>query len=219
VTNTQESTQVHSQRFEARRIGFLADTHVKTPGDLSSEAYRAFKGTDLIVHCEHIGNIQLLDRLQQIAPTIAVVVGLDEDQNGEAIAGPYKERVAQLRRVIETPWASIGVQFNLSGQNNAMSSYPPPFPTDKRGTREYLAEQFGRRVDVVVSANTHTGSVHSRDGVLFVDPGSPNLPADWRQGGPGTIAIVDEHEGFIRAEIVDLGRVRPDPSELASTNA
>ena len=209
MTTTQESAQVHSQRFEARRIGFLADTHVKTPEDLPAEAYRAFEGADLIVHCGHIGNVELLDALQKIAPTVAVVVGLDERDHGEALAGPYKDRVAQLRRVIETPWATIGVQFNLSGQNNAMASYPPPFPSDKGGTREYLTEQFGRPVDVVVSANTHTGSVHSRDGVLFVDPGSPNLPADWRQGGPGTVAIVDEHDGFIRAEIVDLGRRPP----------
>jgi uncharacterized protein len=203
-------TTTHSEQRDVHRIGFLADTHVKTPEDLPAEAYRAFEGADLIVHCGHIGNFELLDRLQQIAPTIAVIVGLDERDNAEAIAGPHKDRVAQQHRIIETPWATIGVQFNLSGQNNAMASYPPPFPLEKGATREYLAEQFGRPVDVVVSANTHTGSVHSRDGVLFVDPGSPNLPADWRQGGPGTIAIVDEHEGFIRAEIVDLGRARPD---------
>jgi putative phosphoesterase len=200
--------QLSAQRFEARRIGFLADTHVKTAGDLPAEAMRAFAGTDLIVHCGHIGNIELLDRLQEVAPTIAVVVGLDENQNGKAIAGQYRERVAQLRRVIETPWATIGVQFNLSGLNNMEASYPPPFPADRGAT--YLADQFGRPVDVVVHANTHTGSVHYRDGVLFVDPGSPNLPGGWRKGGLGTVAIVDENQGFVRAEIIDLGRARPD---------
>jgi putative phosphoesterase len=200
----------NTEQRDVRRIGFLADTHVKTAADLPAEALRAFAGADLIVHCGHIGNIELLDRLQEVAPTVAVVVGLDENQNGEAIAGPYKERVSQLRRVIETPWATIGVQFNLSGVNNAPASYPPPFPPDKGATREYLSEQFGRPVDVVVHANTHTGAVHYRDGVLFVDPGSPNLPGGWREGGLGTVAIVEEHQGFVRAEVVDLARMAPD---------
>jgi putative phosphoesterase len=202
-------TTTQSETSTVRRIGFLADTHVKTAADLPAEALRAFAGADLIVHCGHIGNIELLDRLQEVAPTVAVVVGLDENQNTEAIAGPYKERVSQLRRVIDTPWATIGVQFNLSGLNNMEASYPPPFPADRGSSREYLTEQFGRPVDVVVHANTHTGTVYFRDGVLFVDPGSPNLPGGWRKGGLGTVAIVEEHQGFVRAEVVDLGRMAP----------
>lgn len=214
---TTELFPARIDRFEARRIGFLADTHVKTEADLPAEALRAFAGADLIVHCGHLGNIVLLDWLGKIAPTVAVVVGLDRKDHAEALAGPYAGRVADDRRVIETPWATIGVQFNLSGKNNAMASYPPPFAVESGATREYLAEQFGRPVDIVVSANTHTGSVHYRDGILFVDPGSPNLPADWRQGGLGTVALIDEHDGFVRAEVIDLAHMRaeaePAPAE------
>lgn len=196
-----------SDRFEARKIGFLADTHVQAADDLPAEVARAFAGADLIVHVGHIGNIALLDRLQQTAPTVAVVVGLDRTQNAEAIAGAYAARVASDRRVIETSWATIGIQFNLSGKNNAEGEEPPPFPAERGSVRAYLAEQFGRAVDVVVHANTHTPSVHWRDGVLFVDPGSPNLPGGWRTGGLGTVATIEVVDGFIRAQIVELARM------------
>lgn len=60
-------TTTHTDRQDVRRIGFMADTHVKTAADLPAEALRAFAGADLIIHCGHIGNIELLDRLQEVA--------------------------------------------------------------------------------------------------------------------------------------------------------
>lgn len=205
---TTAATETHTETSTARRIGFLADTHVKEPGELGPAVQRAFAGVDLIVHCGHFGNIALLDWLNEIAPTIGVGTGLDQRQN-EAVFEGYASRLAMQRRVIETPWAAIGVQFNLSGMNNAIASYPPPYSSEQGAPSNYVVEQFGRPVDVVVWANTHTGSIHMREGVLFVDPGSPNLPSDWRQGGPGTVAIIEEHEGFVRAEIVDLRAFQP----------
>jgi hypothetical protein len=173
---TTTPTPARTDRFEARKIGFRADTHVKAADELPVEVARVFADADLIVHVGHIGNIELLDWLQRIAPTVAVVVGLDRNQNAEAIAGPYATRVVDDHRVLETPWASIGVQFNLSGKNNAAGEDPPPLPSERGATADWLQAQFGRTLDVVVQANTHMASVHMRDGVLFVDPGSPNLP-------------------------------------------
>ena len=107
----------------------------------------------------------------------------------------------------QTPWATIGVQFNLSAKNNAPGEDPPPFPSERGAVRDWLQEQFGRIPDVVVQANTHMASVHMRDGVLFVDPGSPNLPGGWRSGGLGTVATIEVVDGFIRPQIVELGRL------------
>lgn len=204
---TTELLPVRTDRFDARKVGFLADTHVKSADDLSPAVARAFADVDLIVHVGHIGNIELLDWLQRIAPTVAVVVGLDRTQNAEAISGPYAARVADDHRIIETPWASIGVQFNLSAKNNAAGEDPPPFPSERGATAEWIRAQFGRSLDVVVQANTHMASVHVRDGVLFVDPGSPNLPGGWRSGGLGTVATIEVVDGFIRPQIIDLERV------------
>ncbi|MEX1253535.1 MAG: hypothetical protein WEE64_04265 [Dehalococcoidia bacterium] len=45
-----------------------------------------------------------------------------------------------------------------------------------------------------------------REGVLFVNPGSPNLPGGAREGKPGTIAVLEVDKGTAHVEIVDLAR-------------
>lgn len=67
-----------------------------------------------------------------------------------------------------------------------------------------LEEKFGGPVDVVAYANTHVDRVSSLQGVLLVNPGSPNLPAGQRKGGPGTVAVLDVADGLATVEIIDL---------------
>ena len=40
---------VHTESMSVRKVGFLADTHVKTADDLPPEAFKAFEGCDLEV--------------------------------------------------------------------------------------------------------------------------------------------------------------------------
>lgn len=71
---------------------------------------------------------------------------------------------------------------------------------------------FGRRVDVVAFAATHRPLLLRKDGVLFVNPGSPNLPA----AGPGTVAISDLGHPEPRAEIRQIEGNHPPAAILDS---
>jgi len=112
--------------------------------------------------------------------------------------------------VLETGVISIGAVDDVAKRgievpvvDDSRLAFPP------RPVEEILVSKFGRPVDVVAWANTHTPSVFSREGVLFVNPGSPNYPGGWRKGGLGTFARLDLRDGSVEAEIVDLAHPRP----------
>jgi putative phosphoesterase len=54
-----------------RRIGLIGDTHVPEAGaDLPREAYEALKGCETILHCGDLHTLEVVDRLDRIAPTL-----------------------------------------------------------------------------------------------------------------------------------------------------
>ncbi len=44
--------------------------------------------------------------------------------------------------------------------------------------------------------------------MLFVNPGSPNLPAGSRKGGLGSVAVLRIADGLVDVDMVDLERMR-----------
>jgi predicted phosphodiesterase len=201
--------EVRFDRVAANVIGLLADTHCQTPADLPAEVFQAFRdrGAGLIVHIGHYGTTALLDRLAEVAPVMATTTMLDQDAVS-SLGGAQAERVAGYRRVIESGGVCIGIEFDLSGKAFATTPEDPPLTPDGRAARDVLAEKFGRPVQVVASANTHVDRVSWLDGVLLVNPGSPNLPGGDRSGGLGTVAILRIDNSLVDVEIVDLERVR-----------
>ncbi len=201
-----DATRVRVDRVDARRIGFLSDTHCQAAdgGDLPRQVLDAFADVDLIVHCGHYGNPGLLSRLSTVAPVFGVMTVLDERMSADALARDHAERVAGYSRVIEAGGVRIGVIFDLSGKGFDITPDDPPIALGGRKLEDVLREKFGMPVDVVAHANTHIDKVAWLEGVLLVNPGSPNLPAGWRKGGLGTVAILDVHDGLATVEIVDL---------------
>jgi uncharacterized protein len=59
----------------AKRIGLISDTH----GLLRDEALAALEGVDLILHAGDIGGADILNRLERVAPLIAVRGNNDRD--------------------------------------------------------------------------------------------------------------------------------------------
>jgi uncharacterized protein len=55
------------------RIGVISDTH----GLLRPEAIAALKGSDLIVHAGDIGRREVIEQLEDLAPTYAVRGNID----------------------------------------------------------------------------------------------------------------------------------------------
>jgi putative phosphoesterase len=175
------STATPTDRVDARRIGLVADTHSRAAdgSDLPDGVLAALSGVDLVIHLGDMGAVGSLDRFATVAPVLAT-------KGGHAVG--RDARIADPVRLIETGRFHVGALFELP-------KLAPEFQVKEDGTLVFpdgpiapaLERAFGRRVDVVAFAATHAPFVGERDGVLFVNPGSPNLPAK----PPGSVAIVD----------------------------
>ena len=150
------------------RIGLISDTH----GLLRPEAIQALQGVDRIIHAGDIGDPQILDRLEEIAPVIAVRG--NNDHGARADAMPTKITV-EIGSVI------LHILHDV---------------------KELVSNLESTGVQVVISGHSHRPSITTQNGVLFVNPGSAGprrfkLPTslaflDIVQGKPdATLQILD----------------------------
>jgi putative phosphoesterase len=121
-----------------RLIGLISDTH----GLLRNEALRALRGADLIIHAGDVGKPEILDRLKDLAPVVAVRGNVDE--------GEWAMQLP-LTQVTEADGATLYILHDLEQLD-----------------LDPLAAGF----QVVVSGHTHQPHHTRRAGVLFVNPGS-----------------------------------------------
>ena len=119
-------------------IGVISDTH----GLVRPQAIEAMAGADLILHAGDIGNQQVLDTLNTIAPVVAVRGNNDKGDWAQAL--PDWE-------VVEIGNVSIYMLHDV---------------------KEIEISPSGGGFQVVVSGHSHQPSVEERRGVLFVNPGS-----------------------------------------------
>ena len=142
-----------------------------THGVLRPEAVDALGGVTAIVHAGDVGDPGILDRLGRIAPVTAVRGNVD--------------RGDLARRLPATAVATVdGVSIYVLHILDELDLDP--------GTAG---------VHVVVSGHTHEPLIHTRRGVLYVNPGSAG-PRRFRL--PVTVALLTVGEGAPRAEIVPL---------------
>jgi len=119
-------------------IGVISDTH----GLLREQAVAALQGSDYIIHAGDIGAPEILDKLAEIAPVIAVRGNVDR-------AG-WAKKIPEVE-VIKLGGTSIYVLHKLQ----ELDLKPE-------------AAGFG----VVVSGHTHIPKQGIRNGVLYFNPGS-----------------------------------------------
>ena len=119
-------------------VGLISDTH----GLMRPEALIALKGSDLIIHAGDVGDPQILEQLQSLAPVVAVKGNVDE--------GTWASRLPATA-VAEVGSAVIYVLHDL-----AQLDFDPA----------------STRFNVIVSGHSHKPSRTELDGVLYVNPGS-----------------------------------------------
>jgi uncharacterized protein len=120
------------------RIGVISDTH----GLLRPEAVKAITGVELIIHAGDIGNSQVLDSLNKIAPVHAVRG--NTDRGGWAKYLPYN-------RVVEVGGLLIYVLHEL-------------FTLDLDPAVAGFA--------AVIYGHSHRPHMERKKGVLYLNPGS-----------------------------------------------
>ena len=159
-------------------------------------------GCDLLLHCGDLECIGVLDCLEQVAPVLAVRGYEDPREPGE--------RLADVSRIVAVEGARIGMVHDIQWPPPAIDTTPDGtglvYPD--AGLRAVLERKFGGEVDVVAFGDTHEELVEWREGVLFVNPGSPIYPGRRHlPGSLGTVGILEITDGVINAGIVDLAVV------------
>ncbi|WP_157734933.1 metallophosphoesterase family protein [Pseudofrankia inefficax] len=177
------------------RIGLLADTHIPEAGDdLPAAAYAALAGCDQILHCGDLHTIEVVDRLERLAPTLA------SRGNGD----PYRPR-RRRPGVAPDPRVRDVVVLDAGGLRIGMThdlGHTEGRPDE--AVREILARTFGGPVDLAVSGHSHVPTVWALDdGTALVNPGSPTMPYGYL-GLVGTVGILDIGAGGFEVAIHDL---------------
>jgi hypothetical protein len=121
-----------------RLVGVISDTH----GLVRPQAVDALLGVEVILHASDVGNAQVLEALNGIAPVVAVRGNNDKGEWAEAL--PVWE-------VVEVGSVSLYMLHDL---------------------KEIDISPAGAGFRVVVSGHSHKPSVEERRGVLYVNPGS-----------------------------------------------
>ena len=142
-----------------------------THGLLRSEAVAALGGVDHIVHAGDVDHAQILDELRRIAPVTAVRGNVDH--------GPWTECLPQTAEV-ELGGVFIHVRHIVE---------------------ELDLDPAAAGFHVVVYGHSHEPSVETREGVLFVNPGSAGPR---RFDLPVSLALLEIAGGEPRVELLTL---------------
>ncbi len=137
-----------------RTVGLISDTHVpKRAHDLPQKVFKIFEKVDYIVHAGDLVELAVVDELEQIAPVLAVQGNMDGVEVAEAFPRMNSLKVLDWK---------IGV----------MHDPDVAFGFDKM--RE-LVNQNG--FNVFVYGHTHVANVTWEEKTLYINPGSPTVPA------------------------------------------
>ena len=182
------------------KIGLISDTHSAGSGrDLPRAVFDALADCELVLHCGDLECIGVLDYLEEIAPVLAVRGYEDPIEAGE--------RLANVSRIVEVAGIRIGMVHDIQWPPPSIATTPDGtgLVWPESGLDVLLQKKFGGQVNVVVFGDTHEEMVEWREGVLFVNPGSPTYPGRRHRAGTlGTVAVVDINDDDISACIVNL---------------
>lgn len=139
--STVPSCKLANNRLEPTRnvlVGVISDTH----GLLRPEAVAALQGSDVIIHAGDVGTFDVIERLNQIAPTFAVRGNNDTEDWASSIP---------LTQIVEVGELLFYVLHEL------------PHLAHDPSAAGHAA---------VVSGHSHRPSIEVRAGVLYLNPGS-----------------------------------------------
>ena len=133
---------VYFQNKEHVVVGVISDTH----GILVPAAKKALHGVDLIIHAGDIGNTGVMDKLQSMAPVVAVRGNMDTSEDLRTL--PETEAI-QVRDAL----------LYIIHDINKLDVVPSKAD-----------------FDAVIFGHLHYPSVAKHNGVLFLNPGSAAQP-------------------------------------------
>ncbi|SEQ97031.1 hypothetical protein SAMN03159444_02900 [Pseudomonas sp. NFACC02] len=142
-----------------------------THGLLRPQALEALRGCDYLIHGGDIGKPDILDALRNLAP-LTVVRGNNDTDDAWASEVPYEA-------ILEVGELSIYV-------THILADVPDPLPSGVR---------------VVVTGHSHKPAQQTRQGVLFINPGSAG-PRRFKL--PITVGMLHIDGLDVRGELIAL---------------
>jgi putative phosphoesterase len=142
-----------------------------THGPLRPEALAALAHSNHILHAGDVGDPAILDRLRALAPLTAIRGNIDT--SGPCAALPPTESVELAGRLFYLVHSIHDLDLNPNAA----------------------------RIDVVVSGHSHRAAIETRDGVLYLNPGSAGPR---RFDLPITLAKLTIADGSIDTRIITL---------------
>jgi uncharacterized protein len=142
-----------------------------THGLLRPEAIAALNDSSLIIHAGDIGKPEVLKALQQVAPVVAVRGNIDRESWCRSLP---------LTQTVEIGNKKLYVIHDLS-----------TLDLDPGATG----------CDVVIFGHSHQPSIKTRNGVIFLNPGSAG-PRRFKL--PVCIAKIEEKENMLRPQLIEL---------------
>ncbi len=161
-------------------VGVISDTHIPARAKaIPNKVFQIFQDTCIIIHAGDLTKLSVIDELEQMAPVIAV--------HGNMDAQDVKEKLPAVNSVDVYNW-KIGLTHSLNyfSRTNRFKEI-----NEKRGFH------------VFVSGHTHRPSLKYRNGLLFVNPGSPTNPIPPFLTRP-SVALLRITKKEIEPEIVNL---------------
>ena len=160
-------------------IGLISDTHIpKRSEKIPDKVFETFDGVDLILHAGDLVSGEVLDMLNEIAPTYAVRGNMDP---------PNIEELPQFR-VLEIEGERVGLTHGVV------------YPKGDLDKLYYIAKELD--VKILISGHTHRPAIETLREILFINPGSPTNP---RLSDP-TVMLMTIEDGNVDIEAVKVGR-------------
>ena len=159
-------------------IGLISDTHIPDRARiLPQNVIEAFSDVELILHAGDLTSPGVLEELEEIAPVMAVQGNMDR-ANGIDLP---------KAKVVEVEGLKIGV---IHGE---------VYPRADSDQLIYLAKELD--VDILVSGHSHQPKIEQKDGVLLLNPGSPNVP----RLADRTVMLLEINNREVNVEIIKIG--------------
>ncbi len=159
-------------RAASKIIGIISDTH----GKLDERVLEHFAGVQRIIHAGDIGDEELIWRLEDVAPVIAICGNNDAD----TMCFP-NERIA----VIEGRTFYVRHQFAVVEKMSA--------------AQQRIIEE--RVIDAVIFGHSHQSYIGNWRGTLIFNPGSAGPK---RFNLPRSVGLLELHEDRIEPRIILL---------------
>jgi putative phosphoesterase len=163
-----------------RNIGLVSDTHIPTRAkEIPKRVLEIFEKVDFIVHAGDLVELSVIDKLEQLAPVLAVYGNMD----GPEIRG----KLPKINSVRVLSW-KIGVMHD-------------PGALFGMGKMREIVKQYS--FNVLVYGHTHHPNIKWEGNILFINPGSPTNPLPPFIAKP-TVALLKVTRERILPEIIQL---------------